>query len=71
MKKIFQKINSYIRVGLNIITRITLDLAFFIILFPFWLFVIPLFLLKPKKVKTTYWHRHIEINDIESFLRQQ
>ena len=71
MKKIFQKINAGIRLGLNIVVRMILRLVYFILLFPFVIFVKACAdFLEIKTVKPS-WKRRPHMDDVGDFLKHQ
>lgn len=71
MKKILQKINACVRKGLDIVARIILILAYFILLFPFAVFVrLSADFLQTRKVRPS-WKRRDKIEDIADFLTHQ
>ena len=71
MKKIFQKINAGIRLGLNIVVRMILRLVYFILLFPFAIFVKSFTDFLEIKKAVPVWKRRPRIEDVGDFLKHQ
>jgi len=71
MIKIFKKINKYIRFAINTLVRLILVVVYFILLFPFAVFI-RLFtdFLDLKRV-SPHWVPHNEIKNVKEFLARQ
>ncbi|MBL7197454.1 MAG: hypothetical protein ISS47_05105 [Candidatus Omnitrophica bacterium] len=72
MIKIFKKINKYTRVSINIIVRIILTAIYFVVFFPFCIFI-RLFsdFLNTKGYNFPNWIPRSKIKDVDRFLRLQ
>jgi len=74
MIKIFKKVNKYIRFGINILVKLLLCIIYFVLFFPFFIFI-KLFtdFLDIKLCNFPHWSGHNEIKEkeIEEFLRKQ
>jgi len=71
MIKIFKRINKYIRAGINILVRLILSAVYFILLFPFAIFIKSCTDFLEIKRKSPYWIPHNKIEDVKEFLAQQ
>jgi len=71
MIKIFKKINRYIRTVINILVRLLLCVAYFILLFPFAVFIKLFTDFLEIKQRLPSWIPHNKIEDVKKFLTQQ
>jgi type IV secretory pathway VirB6-like protein len=71
MIKIFKKINNFTRIGINILIRLLLGIIYFILLFPFVIFIKLLTDFLEIKSVSPYWIPHNKIEDVKKFLTQQ
>ena len=71
MIKIFKKINKYTRFGINILVRILLGVVYFILLFPFVIFIKLFTDFLEIKSKSPSWILQGRVTDISKFLHRQ
>ena len=71
MIKIFKRINRYIRFGINILVRLFLGVVYFILLFPFAIFIKLCTDFLEIKAKSPFWIPHNKIEDVKEFLARQ
>lgn len=71
MIKIFKRINRYIRIGINILVRLLLGAVYFILLFPFAVFIKLFTDFLEIKRKSPFWVPHNKIENVKEFLAQQ
>ena len=71
MVRIFKKINKYIRRGIDLLVRLLLGIVYFILLFPFAIFVKLCTDFLRIKQDLPHWIPHKRIENVKEFLTKQ
>lgn len=71
MIRVFKRINSYIRVAINIFVRLLLGAVYFILLSPFAIFIKLCTDFLEVKAKLPYWIPYNKIENVKEFLDRQ
>ena len=71
MIKIFKRVNRYIRIGIDILVRLLLGVVYFVLLFPFGVFIKICTDFLEIKQGFPHWIPHNRIEDVKESLAKQ